>query len=348
MATRATLLILLLSAAPTASAGELGNYVTPIWVESGANLLWNPSAPDPALSMGRASIINTWLDFDEEWFLTSLAFGGGVGNLPAGQTSETFAGNFLTGSTPLDGGQYYCYVVEGSDAGSELFAFDFWSFNCSQVPPDTDNSPSSASQVQGLTPIGPLQANNLNGFTASTWDAGFVGSIFRLDGGQGWQPWFRNGEEVLFDMPQQAPQGLPNQSPPAVSVDPGFYLGTVTFTDKPPAQQAIALPRIFATGDVIELQLSNSDAQGIMQAFGPVRVGILGGDKQYIGEATAGPVMLNLGSPRLSTYRIDAGNIIWTYPNTSLTLDMTGHQPQAGQVVTVAAVVHGYHEQLLK
>jgi hypothetical protein len=116
----------------------------------------------------------------------------------------------------------------------------------------------------------------------------------------------------------------------------------------PKCQQTIALPPIFATGYVIELQLSNSDAAGFTLSYGPAWVGVLGGDSQYIGEATVGPIITSPPGPRLSTYRIDASNIIWTYPNASLTFDMTGHLPAAHQVVTIAAVIHGYHEQLVK
>jgi hypothetical protein len=347
------------------SVALAGPQPSPIWVESGMNLIWDSAAtapctaPCPALTEGRGDIINA-LPVNNHYALVQ-----GAGGLPVGQPYETFTpppGLLLPpGGTSLDAGQFYCYVVLGNAVVQGDFFPTTWKFTCAAVPPDTDNSPSGALQILGNTPVGPLQGNT---YFSTTWDAGYVGSIFTLDGGSAWQPWFRNGDGVLFDMPMQRPQFVaaqPNVPPTTfvTTLDPGFYLGSVSFTSTTsPAYQTVTLPKIFGTGYTVDVQVSNSDATGSAAfAFGTARVDIFGGGVPgtlgvpplYIGEATVGPMPpAPLGAPRESTYHIDASRIRWTYANTSLTFDMTGHLPALHQVVAVGVVVHGYHDQLLK
>jgi len=244
----------------------------------------------------------------------------------------------LTGSTPLDGGsQYFCYVVNGNAATDGGFNPNNYSFVCSLTQPYMDLSPSAALTANGV-------------FTVNEWDAGFVGSMFyQIDGG--WQPWFRNGQQVVFDMPQQVPQtlndgGLTSMTP---LVDSSYFISEVEFTPTSSHTQTILLPPIVAAGDVIELQIANNvPYPPTGGTAGPASIQILDPDAgSIIGEATVGPVNLSpvgvAGEPRLASYRIEmnAGS-----PNNyAITLGMST-LPGAGSAVSINVVLHGYHEPI--
>jgi len=305
---------------------------SPQWLESGMNLVWiSDGGFQPALTFG---VGRDWANTTPAWSINNPPFTNQYA--PMGRPVP------LTGSTPLDGGQYFCYMVNGNVATDGGALPSNYSFACSEVQPYADLSPSSALTSNGR-------------FTVNEWDAGFVGSIFwRGDGG--WNPWFRNGQQVLYDMPLLNTQalndgGVSGLNPP---VDPSSFLSAVTFTHGGAATQTIDLPPIFAAGDLVELELTN----GVV-AFGPntappAQIQILTVDQtsqssfaRCIGEATVGPVDVNpgvgAGSPRVASYRIDISDLSSNY---GVILDMTAKPPVAGQVVTAAVVLHGYHEPL--
>jgi hypothetical protein len=321
------------------------------WMESGVNLVWvNPGGPDggscPALTIGGGT---SYAPDRNDFSLRGLS-----------PPYDWFLPTAFTDNTPLlDGGQYFCYVVDGNLAvTSQAFSPQQYSFACSQVPPYLDLSPTLV-----------LDPTYSSTFTVATCDAGFAGSIFKTAGGLAWQPWFRNGEQVLFDMPAQLPvnptidAGIHPVIPTSVSlppIDPGFVVGSVIFTSGGPTQQTLNFPQIYDVGEVVELQLTNSGANN--QAYVPAQVRVIalypGADERasVIGEATVGGLfgpagaglswsaLPHTGYVRSSTYAIDSSDYMFNLPPNSLTLDIGGTTLATTQTVTVAVVLHGYHE----
>jgi len=322
------------------------------WMQSGTNFVWVGTGhvdggTQFGLTLGggtsyapdRHDFALRGLALDYEWFQ------------PPPMTNDT--------PTPLDGGQYFCYVVDGNVAvTSQFFAPQQYSFACSDILPYLDLSPTNL-----------LQPPTPGTYTVATWDAGFVGSVFRGDAG--WQPWFRNGEQVLFDILPQLPANptvpggtgaIPGQNS-LPTIDPGMVLGTVVFTPTGPAQRTIALPTIIDVGEVIELQLTN---QGLTanRTYPPAQIKVLAEypasyeQASVIGEATVGGMLsgagaglewnngLTSGYVRVSTYALDSSDYIFNFPPNSLTLDITDTALAMDQAVTVALVLHGYHEPI--